>query len=652
MAGCDTTIGICADGTRARSELDKTKKTTEKFSSGVGSSLKKIALMAGGATAAYMAMRKLGDLLKSSLQSYEEAGVANTKLASALKSTGRYSGTTEQALHDFASEMQDATGIADDLTIAASGIMTTFTNIGTDTFPEALESAANMSKMFGQDLQQSVIQLGTALNDPITGMGRLRRIGISFTEEQKESVKQFMAQNDIMSAQRVILDELNVEIGGVARALGQTYAGQVDILQSAFGDLKEQMGRTIANGIKPMLPLATEMVKKLELWVKQKNDLRDAYALLEKPMEVFNDQTKLELLQANQLIAQDELKIIKIRNLIQVADGLGGTYEDLSEKGRELVKQKEDEIRNINTTIGWLEKEIEVKRDAIDVTDGVIDGIDEEVDSIEKEIKIVVESSNAWTRWAEDMKGATDEAINAKRAADELTDSTFDAFHAAEIYTSELNDNTIPAVQALSEETRQAAEDFSAAWNMAFSGVMAASDQYYQNELIALENSLKNQEISEEEYQKQRAAILTKQAKADKAAALISAIVNTAQGVTKAWAQTGIFGFISAAVVLSAGLAQIGLIASQPIPKFQFGGMIGEGYGGGDKKLIAAEEGEMVIRKEVVRTNRSALEAMNAGEPGMSTINVYLGTHKIHTEITKAIRNGQITLDKGAISRR
>jgi len=97
MGKCDTTIGICADGTRARSELDRTKKSTQQFSSGVGKSLKKIALMAGAAGGAYIAMRKLGQFLKSSLADYQAQELAVTKLVATLTATGRYSTEAEES---------------------------------------------------------------------------------------------------------------------------------------------------------------------------------------------------------------------------------------------------------------------------------------------------------------------------------------------------------------------------------------------------------------------------------------------------------------------------------------------------------------------------------------------------------------------------
>ena len=201
---------------------------------------------------------------------------------------------------DFANEMQRTTGISDTLVLSAEAIMATFTQISTRTFPEAIELAADMSKLFGQDLQQSVIQLGTALNDPIAGVGRLKRIGISFSEDQRESIKLFMEQNDIMSAQRVILDELQMEIGGTAKAIGETFAGQSDRLKNSMKDVKEEIGRMIADGLKPFLPLAIKAAENMHEWLIETNNLRNAKKLLKKELKDVNIFTRLELEQAQQ----------------------------------------------------------------------------------------------------------------------------------------------------------------------------------------------------------------------------------------------------------------------------------------------------------------------------------------------------------------
>ena len=296
-------LGKLQKGVKATSK--KVDKFSQSIKKGFGNFLKYTALI--GTT--IMALRKLTQFFTSSIKAYNDQEIALAKLTSALKSTGRFSLETMDDMKRFASTMQDTTGISDDLVNSAQAIMTTFTQISTKTFPEAINLAADMSKMFGQDLQQSVIQLGTALNDPIRGVGRLRRIGISFSEEQKKSIELFIEQNYIMGAQRVILDELQMEIGGTAKAMGETFAGQSDIMKASIVDLKEQIGELMGRAMKPMIPVITNLVKEWTNYLDVINEAKKAKKLLQQVEEGDIELSKLAIEQKKQAVTARELQI-------------------------------------------------------------------------------------------------------------------------------------------------------------------------------------------------------------------------------------------------------------------------------------------------------------------------------------------------------
>jgi hypothetical protein len=227
------------------------------------SSIKSMAAMAAAVTAAYMAIKKVVHVVGEMEAAYAKQNAAETKLTAALRATRGAVGYTTRELTGMASEMQRLTTIGDDEVISAQALMTTFTQIGHDVFPDAIKAAADMSVMFGQDLSQSSIQLGTALNDPIAGIGRLKRIGISFTEDQKASIQTFMDQNDIMGAQRIILDELTAEFGGVAEEVGKTNVKAAVDLGTAMSDLTETFGRMITDSLAPARRNMAEYVTKI-----------------------------------------------------------------------------------------------------------------------------------------------------------------------------------------------------------------------------------------------------------------------------------------------------------------------------------------------------------------------------------------------------
>ena len=240
---------------------------------GATSSLTSLAGAAGIAAAAiYGAIKTVSDLTAA----YSKQENAEAKLEAALNATKHAAGITKQEMLNYATELSKLTGIGDEVIIGAQGLMTTFTKVGKDVFPTAIEAAADMSAMFGQDLQQSVIQLGTALNDPIAGVGRLKRIGVSFSEDQKKMIEQFVAQNDIMGAQKVILDELENEFGGVAEKMGGTWSGSVSKFKNAWGDFKEVGGEVLAGFFTPILDKLTEFINKTTDAAKATRNLKKA----------------------------------------------------------------------------------------------------------------------------------------------------------------------------------------------------------------------------------------------------------------------------------------------------------------------------------------------------------------------------------------
>jgi len=260
-------------GITAKDKTKKGVKSAERSVQSLAKSVRKYGLQIGAATAAvYGAVRAAQKLVDA----YRIQERAEIKLGAALKATNNQIGISKQAMLEYARELQRTTTYSDDAIINAEALMVTFTQIGRDVFPQAVKAAADMSAMFGQDLQQSVIQLGTALNDPIQGVGRLRRIGISFTEHQKEMIKTLMDAGDVMGAQKVILDELKREFGGVAEAAGKTALASLDRFKSVMGDVKEQGGRAIAEFFKPTVDWLTTLASKWADAAKAQNDYYDA----------------------------------------------------------------------------------------------------------------------------------------------------------------------------------------------------------------------------------------------------------------------------------------------------------------------------------------------------------------------------------------
>lgn len=238
--------GEVNQASRGLDDLDKSAKKTssgmEKLTGTVKANKAAILGAAGVVAAGGAALVKFG---KESVEAANIQENAEKQLAQTLESTGHAAGLTAQELKNMAGALQSVTTFGDEAIIGAQSLLLTFTNIGGQVMPDATETVLNMSQALGQDLKSSAVQLGKALNDPILGVSALSRVGVSFTQEQKNTIKTMVEMNDVAGAQGIILAELNKEFGGQAQAAAETYAGKMQQVTNEFGDFQEVVGRSI-----------------------------------------------------------------------------------------------------------------------------------------------------------------------------------------------------------------------------------------------------------------------------------------------------------------------------------------------------------------------------------------------------------------------
>ncbi len=259
-------VKVGADVQEAQTKLSGVSATMGKLG-GAGQALGtalKVGVV-GGVAAAGAGMLALGKVLSDSVGEAMAAEEGMAQLNAVLASTQGVSGMTAASVTAIADSLAEVTRFEDDAIVAGQSMLLTFTKIGSDIFPQATETMLNMSQAMGQDLQSSAIQLGKALNDPVAGLSALSRVGIQFTEGQQEQIKAMVAAGDVMGAQKVILAELEMQFGNSARAAGETFAGQMEILQNKLGNVKEEIGAallpaltTLATTLGPVLMEAAQ----------------------------------------------------------------------------------------------------------------------------------------------------------------------------------------------------------------------------------------------------------------------------------------------------------------------------------------------------------------------------------------------------------
>lgn len=195
------------------------------------------------------------DFFKSAVQGSAEYQSALAQTQAVIDSTGGAAGLSVKQMEDLARGLSAANGqslFTDDQLLSAQNVLATFTEIKGTNFADATGAIANLSQAMGQDLKSSAVQVGKALNNPLEGLSALTRVGVGFTEEQKNAVAALMETGNVADAQRIILGELERQFGGSAAAATQTFAGQMVVMSEKIEDAKGAIGDAL-------LPLLSEM---------------------------------------------------------------------------------------------------------------------------------------------------------------------------------------------------------------------------------------------------------------------------------------------------------------------------------------------------------------------------------------------------------
>lgn len=224
-----------------------------------------IGRMVGPALAAVVGGAGISGMISIAQDAVNEATRAQAsyaRLAAVLRATGHAAGFTTDQLGAYASELQASTTVGDDEILESMAILGTFKSVSGDVFKRATASALDLSATGFGSVASSTTQLAKALEDPVRGLGALRRVGVSFSKTQEEQIKNFVATNQQAKAQALILEAVEGQVKGTAAALAQTDSGKLAQVTNTLGDIKEELGAAV-------LPLFIKF-KELQVLVMQR----------------------------------------------------------------------------------------------------------------------------------------------------------------------------------------------------------------------------------------------------------------------------------------------------------------------------------------------------------------------------------------------
>ena len=208
--------------------------------------------------------RGLANFTKDAVAGIDEGIKRDAQIKQQLINTNSAAGKSFEDLAAQAKQLTKETLFTDEQIKNAQAITLTFTNIRDEVFDRTIPVIQDLSTVMGTDLTSGSIQLGKALNDPIAGITALSRTGIQFNDSQKSMIKGFVETNDIASAQNIILEELEKQVGGTAKAAAEAGLGPYQLLQQRLVDVQESVGVLIERGLKFLLPILKRGTEFLE----------------------------------------------------------------------------------------------------------------------------------------------------------------------------------------------------------------------------------------------------------------------------------------------------------------------------------------------------------------------------------------------------
>lgn len=257
MAKGNMIVTLVAQTKKFQDGLSDAGKRAQTFGSVVGSAMN-LALGALGLLAGALIM-----FLPNFIKMGEEARKSELRLGNVAKQMGLFGDETDKVtgrISKYAEELSYLTGIDDELTRENQAVLLTFSELAKSAdkvggpFDRATKALLDLEAA-GKDLK--AVALGKALQDPLENMTALRKAGILLTDEQEKQIEAFMAVNDIIGAQDVLLKAIEGQVGGTAEAI----ASSTDKMNARFESVVEELSLAL-------LPAVDDIAEAMSAWLE------------------------------------------------------------------------------------------------------------------------------------------------------------------------------------------------------------------------------------------------------------------------------------------------------------------------------------------------------------------------------------------------
>ena len=183
-----------------------------------------------GAVIGVAAFTAIGLALAKFAKAGSDAERVSLRLQAIIKATGGAAQLSSRDIELLAESVAKNTLASVQGARQAAGVLLTFKSITGDTFKDALSISQDLAEVGFGSINTAALQLGKALEEPEIGLSALRRVGVSFSKEQKDLIKVLALTGEKAKAQDIILKALKEQVGGAGEGAAGGLAGAFDTL--------------------------------------------------------------------------------------------------------------------------------------------------------------------------------------------------------------------------------------------------------------------------------------------------------------------------------------------------------------------------------------------------------------------------------------
>lgn len=226
-------------------QAQQTGKTAQEAGQKGETGFNSMAAGVGKALAAFAAAKGILDFFASSVTLANENARAVNTLAAAYQAVGYTAEGAMKQAQDFATKMQNLTGIADEAFLNAQRLLANYGVVGTKA-QEAIQAAYALSIGRSMDFATAMDLVSKAAAGQTQ---TLARYGIQIEKNTADGEK-FDA----------VLAQINERFGATAQAAMGDTISRTNALKQAWGDFKEQVGAGLNDGLVPAVDFLTKAV--------------------------------------------------------------------------------------------------------------------------------------------------------------------------------------------------------------------------------------------------------------------------------------------------------------------------------------------------------------------------------------------------------